>query len=197
METSYCPSRPTDASETQAGAGCLSLIRPKQPYRDGRSHGAFMSFEGNPASVVASVSFAEVVLSGSKVTVAVFLSKSIAVAVTPDTRSSALRTTMGQVPQVIFSTASVTVCGAAADAVPAPSSRPSAAETLRILPMMLFPLGENERGVPRKGDECGKPNDDDPKNLALPTLQTWVRAGLARGASRGNDIKLPKREADE
>jgi len=64
-----------------------------------------MTFEGKPASVVAWVSFAEFVLSGSKVTVAVLLSKSTDVEVTPGTRSSAFLTTTGQVPQVIFSTA--------------------------------------------------------------------------------------------
>src|SRR5580700_6739494 len=86
---------------------------------DDGAHGFEMTFEGKPASVVARVSFAEFVLSGSKVTVAVLLSKSTDVEVTPGTRSSAFLTTIGHVPQFIFSTARVAVCGGAARAVPA------------------------------------------------------------------------------
>src|ERR1700694_3731723 len=81
-----------------------------------------MSFDGNPASVVAWVNRTVVVLSGSYVTVAVFSSKSTAVALTPGTCSSSFLTTMGQVPQVIFSTAKVAVCGGAAKATPATSN---------------------------------------------------------------------------
>ena len=70
--------------------------------RPAGAHGLATIFDGKPASVVAWVSLAEVALSGSKVTVAVFLSKSTDVEVTPGTRSRAFLTTIGQVPQVIF-----------------------------------------------------------------------------------------------
>lgn len=91
-----------------------------------------MSFEGNPASVVAWVSLAVVVLSGSNVTVAAFASKSIVVDVTPGTRVSAFLTTTGQVPQVIFSTARVAVCGGAAQPDPVTNSKESDDRELSI-----------------------------------------------------------------
>src|SRR5882757_5377131 len=100
--------------------------------QDYGAHGFAMSFEGNPASVVAWVKRAVLALSGSNVTVAVFLSKSTAVAVTPGTFSRAFFTTMGQVPQVIFSTAKVAVWGGAAKAAPAASDIPSAHNELTI-----------------------------------------------------------------
>ena len=91
-----------------------------------------MSFDGNPASVVAWVSRAIVVLSGSNVTVAVFVSKSTVVEVTPGIRISAFLTTTGQVPQVIFSTARVAVCGGAAKAEPARNNSESNDSELKI-----------------------------------------------------------------
>lgn len=51
--------------------------------QDDGAHGFEMTFEVKPASVVACVSFTEVALSGSKVTVAVLLSKSTFVELTP------------------------------------------------------------------------------------------------------------------
>jgi hypothetical protein len=73
-----------------------------------------------------------VAASGSNVTVAVFFEKSIVVALTPGTRSSAFFTTMGQAPQVIFSTAIVTVRGGAAKAAPAPNNKVNNGKELRI-----------------------------------------------------------------
>ena len=68
------------------------------------AHCADATLAGNPALVVASISAADWTRSGSKITVAVFLSMSTEALLTPGTRSRALRTTMGQVPQVMFLT---------------------------------------------------------------------------------------------
>src|SRR6266403_3501315 len=111
----------------------LSAIRAgEHRFQDNGTHGFAISFDGKPASVVACVNRAVFALSGSKVTVAVFLSRSIAVALTPGTRSSAFLTTMGQVPQVIFSTARVAVCGGAANATSAATSMPNSDKDTRV-----------------------------------------------------------------
>jgi hypothetical protein len=101
-----------------------------------------MSFDGNPASVVAWVKRAVVALSGSNVTVAVFLSKSTAVALTPGTFPRAFLTTIGQVPQVIFSTAKVAVCGGAAKTTLAVSSMQSTGNELGVKRRMMILLGQ-------------------------------------------------------
>jgi hypothetical protein len=106
--------------------------------QDNGTHGFAMSFDGNPASVVAWVNRAVVALSGSNVTVAVFLSKSTAVALTPGTRSSAFLTTIGQVPQVIFSTVNVAVCGGAAKVTPAASNVHNSGRETRVDRRMVF-----------------------------------------------------------
>ena len=84
---------------------------------------AFM-IGGDPGEVIIRVG-------AGKVTVAVFLSKSTAVALTPGTFARAFLTTIGQVPQVIFSTAKVAVCGGAAKA-PAASNTPTIGKELKV-----------------------------------------------------------------
>ena len=62
--------------------------------------------------------------------------------VTPGTRSSAFLTTIGQVPQVIFSTANVVVCGGAPRAVLAAirtdrDTEPRLKRRMTILPQLI------------------------------------------------------------
>src|ERR1700680_245088 len=128
--------------------------------------------EGNPASVVALTSAARLALSGSKVTVAVFLPRSIFVSATPGTFPNAFLTVIGQSSQVMFWTSRTSVCGLAAIAVSGAVSN-AMKSNLRIF---VFFLSVEQRCGPRHRQQTEQQHPNQPEDQPLPLERSRVGA---------------------
>src|ERR1700674_2978277 len=127
--------------------------------------------EGNPASVVALTSAARLALSGSKVTVAVFLPRSIFVSATPGTFPNAFLTVIGQSSQVMFWTSRTTVCGLPAKAASGATSN----ATMSKLRILVF-LSLEQRCGPRHRQQTEQQHADQPEDQPLPLERSRVGA---------------------
>src|SRR6202521_5182668 len=141
--------------------------------------------EGNPASVVALTSAARLALSGSKVTVAVFLPRSIFESATPGTFPNAFLTVLGQSSHVMFWTSRTSVCGLAAIALSGAVSN-AMKSNLRIFAF----LSEEQRCGPRYRQQTEQQHADQPEDQPLPLERSRIESSGSGYTRLRHKVKL-------